>query len=100
MELQTEIALMESRLETMESKLDDVESKIDLMDKKLNQVIEALIGNQLTKSSGLVEDLKEVKDKVDHQEQSIKKVKWFWLGVVSVGTVLAALIQLAAKLFH
>lgn len=98
MELQTEIALMESRLETMESKLDDVESKIDLMDKKLNQVIEALIGNQLTKSSGLVEDFKEVKGKVEKQEQSIKKVKWFWLGVVSVGTVLAALIQLAAKL--
>lgn len=92
-DLQTEISLMEQRLSIMENKLDDVESKLDIVDTKLNQVIEALIGNPLTKSNGLVEDLKETKTKVEKHDQSLKKVKWFWLGVISVGSALALIIQ-------
>lgn len=92
-DLQTEISLMEQRLSIMENKLDDVESKLDIVDTKLNQVIEALIGNPLTKSNGLVEDLKETKIKVEQHDQSLKKVKWFWLGVISVGSALALIIQ-------
>lgn len=99
MDIQTEISLMDQRLSTMENKLDDVESKLDSMDKKLNQVIEALIGNPLTKSNGLVEDVKSMKEKVDDHDQSLKKVKWFWLGVISVGSALAILIQLLFKIF-
>jgi len=99
MDIQTEISLMDQRLSTMENKLDDVESKLDSMDKKLNQVIEALIGNPLTKSNGLVEDVKSMKDKVDDHDQSLKKVKWFWLGVISVGSALAVLIQFIFKVF-
>lgn len=99
MDIQTEISLMDQRLSTMENKLDDVESKLDSMDKKLNQVIEALIGNPITRSNGLVEDVKDMKTKVDDHDQSLKKVKWFWLGVLSVGSALALLIQFIFKIF-
>ena len=99
MEITTEIALMESRLSTMEDKLNDVEIKLDSMDKKLTQVIDALIGNKLTNSNGVVADLADVKDKVDRHDEQLKKVKWFWLGVVSVGGTLAFLIELAIKIF-
>jgi hypothetical protein len=40
-----------------------------------------------------------MKEKVDDHDQSLKKVKWFWLGVISVGTALAILIQFVLKVF-
>jgi len=97
MDIQTEITLMDARLSTMEEKLNDVESKLDSMDKKLTQVIDALIGNKLTQSNGLVADVKEISDIVEKHDEQLKKVKWFWLGVLSVGGVLAFLIELAIK---
>lgn len=99
MDLQTEISLMDQRLGLMEDKLNDVESKLDSMDKKLNQVIEALIGNPLTKSSGLADEVKLIKSKVEEHDQSLKKVKWFWLGVISVGSIIAIIIQFIVKIF-
>ena len=97
MDIQTEITLMESRLSQMEDKLNDVESKLDSMDKKLTQVIDALIGNKLTQSNGLVADVKEIGDIVERHDEQLKKVKWFWLGVISVGGTLAFLIELVTK---
>jgi len=88
MDLQVEITLMESRISKMEEKLNDVESKLDSVDKKLNQVIDALIGNKLTQSNGLVADVKEIGDLVDSHEAFLNKTKWIWIGVVSVSTII------------
>jgi division protein CdvB (Snf7/Vps24/ESCRT-III family) len=88
MDIQTEITLMESRLSQMEEKLNDVESKLDSMDKKLTQVIDALIGNKLTQSNGLVADVKEIGELVDKHDELINKFKWMWVGVVSVSTII------------
>ena len=94
MDIQTEITLMESRLSTMEDKLNEVESKLDSMDKKLNQVIDALIGNKLTQSNGLVADVKEIGDIADKHELLLNKFKWMWIGVVSVSTIIGFLLKL------
>jgi hypothetical protein len=85
---------MENRLSTMEEKLNDVESKLDSMDKKLTQVIDALIGNKLTQSNGIVADVKEIGDLVDKHELLLNKLKWIWIGVVSVSTIIGFFLKL------
>lgn len=97
MDSSIEILLMKERLTTLETKIDDIESKLDSVDKKLTQVIDALIGNKLTQSNGLVADVKEIGDIVERHDEQLKKVKWFWLGVISVGGTLAFLIELVIK---
>jgi division protein CdvB (Snf7/Vps24/ESCRT-III family) len=99
MDIQTEITLMDSRLSQMEDKLNDVESKLDSMDKKLTQVIDALIGNKLTQSNGLVADVKEIGDLADKHELFLNKLKWMWIGVVSVSTIIGFFLKLLLEHF-
>jgi division protein CdvB (Snf7/Vps24/ESCRT-III family) len=98
-DLNVEISLMESRLSQMEEKLNDVESKLDSVDKKLNQVIDALIGNKLTQSNGLVADVKEIGDLADKHELFLNKLKWMWIGVVSVSTIIGFFLKLLLEHF-
>jgi len=95
----TEILLMKDRLTTMEEKLNDVESKLDSVDKKLSQVIDALIGNKLTQSNGLVADVKEIGELVDKHELLLNKFKWMWIGVVSVSTIIGFFIKFLLEHF-
>ena len=97
MSLQTEIVLMEKRLSTMEDKLTHVENKLDSMDKKLNQVIEALKGNPFVKDNGIVGKVEEIQTLVDQHELSLKKVKWFWAGVIFVSGIVVTIIELIKK---
>jgi division protein CdvB (Snf7/Vps24/ESCRT-III family) len=97
--LETEIALMDSRLSTMENKLNDVESKLDALDSKMSQVIDALIGNKLTKSNGLADDIREIGELADKHEEIIKRAKWLWIGIVSVSTIIGFLLKLVLEFF-
>lgn len=99
MDIQTEITLMESRLTTMENKLNDVESKLDSLDKKMSQVIDALIGNKLTNSNGLADDIREIGNLADKHEEIINRAKWLWIGVVSVSTVIGFLLKIVIEFF-
>jgi len=98
MEIELEIQLMEQRLTNVENKLSELESKIDGMDEKLNQVVSALVGNKLTHSNGLVQDLENIKDKIDAHDEIIKKAKYFWLGVVTIGTIIGIVINFLFRL--
>ena len=48
---------VKEELSQMEARLTEMEEKIDAIDKKLNQVIEAILGNPLTKSGGFIKDI-------------------------------------------
>lgn len=99
MDLQVEIQLMEQRLINVEDKLENLETKIDSMDEKLNQVISALVGNKLTKSNGLSQDVEDIKIKVNDHDELIKKAKYFWLGVVGLGSLIGIIINYIFRLF-
>ena len=90
---------MDQRLGIMENKLNDVESKLDSMDKKLNQVVEALMGNPLVKDDGLVGKLNDIQGRVKDHDEVLKKVKYFWVGVVAVGGAIALIIEFINKIF-
>lgn len=82
---------VKEELKSMDQRLYDLEEKMNSIDNKLTQVIEAIMGNPLTKSGGVVTSIellegkiKELEQKVQKQEEFKKKLSW------TVGLLLAA----------
>jgi hypothetical protein len=99
MQNQTESSVLDYRLSTIEDQLEGLKSDMQDMNSKQTQIIEALLGNPISQTKGLSAEFKEIKKKVFEHEEILKKVKWFWLGVVAFGSIMALIIELAFKLF-
>lgn len=56
-DISQELENMDERLSNLEQKVTTVEGKVDMINNKLSTVIEAIIGNGVTKKGGLVEEL-------------------------------------------
>lgn len=88
-------------IKSMEQRLTELEEKIDSINTKLTQVVDAILGNPLTKTGGFINDLSEAYKKIDALEERIvelnKKVaeqedfkkKMYWTGGIVLGIVLA-----------
>lgn len=81
-----------SELSQMEHRLTEMEEKIDAIDNKLTQVIDAILGNRLTKTGGFMHDIEILKEKISTLEQKQqkdeefrKKIIWTVSIVVGVG---------------
>jgi hypothetical protein len=84
-----------SELSQMEHRLTEMEEKIDAIDNKLTQVIDAILGNRLTKAGGFMHDLEILKEKIvtlEHKQQKDeefrKKLVWTVSIVISVGVAI------------
>lgn len=82
---------VKEELKSMDQRLYDLEEKMNSIDNKLTQVIEAIMGNPLTKSGGVVTSIelleakiRELEQKVQKQEEFKKRLSW------TVGLLLAA----------
>jgi archaellum component FlaC len=82
---------VKDELKSMDQRLYDLEEKMISIDNKLTQVIEAIMGNPLTKAGGVVNSIellekkiKGLEEKVEKQEEFKKKLTW------TVGLILAA----------
>jgi archaellum component FlaC len=82
---------VKDELKSMDQRLYDLEEKMISIDNKLTQVIEAIMGNPLTKAGGVVSSIellekkiKELEEKVEKQEEFKKRLTW------TVGLILAA----------
>ena len=98
MQEQTQTSLLAYRLSAIEDQIGDLKSETNDIHNKTNQLIDAIIGNQLTNSQGLAQKMEQMEITLIRHEEVLKKVKWFWLGVVSVGSVLALIINLVINL--
>lgn len=77
----------------MELRLTEMEEKIDSIDKKLNQVIDAILGNSLTKTGGFIDDIKTLKEKIEVLEKKQEKYEDFKKRVIwTFGIVVAIII--------
>jgi uncharacterized coiled-coil protein SlyX len=79
----------------MDQRLYDLEEKMSSIDGKLTQVVDAILGNPLTKSGGFVdkiemleEKIKELETNVKKQEEFNKKITWTVGVVLSIAAVL------------
>lgn len=64
-------------LKSMDQRLYDLEEKMISIDGKLTQVVDAILGNPLTKSGGFVEDIKTLKSKIEVLETKVEKQEEF-----------------------
>lgn len=80
-------------LNNMDLRLTEMEEKIDVIDDKLTQVMDAIMGNRLTKSGGFIEDINILKDKIQLLEKRQEKYDEFKKRISwTVGIIVAALI--------
>ena len=61
----------------MDQRLSDLEEKMTSIDTKLTQVVDAILGNALTKSGGFVKDIDDLKDKIKILEEKLQKQEDF-----------------------
>ena len=54
-----------------------MEEKISSIDTKLTQVVDAILGNPLTKTGGFISDIDVLKDKIKDLERKIEKQEEF-----------------------
>lgn len=84
---------VKSELKSMDQRLYDMEEKIVSIDTKLTQVVDAILGNPLTKTGGFVNDIDVLKDKIKELEKKIEKQEEFkkriiWTIGIIVGVAL------------
>jgi uncharacterized coiled-coil protein SlyX len=93
---------VEKELKSMDQRLYDLEEKMTSIDGTLTQVVDAILGNALTKTGGFVTDITELKERIKDLETKIQKQEEFkkrftWtVGIIVVG---AALVQYIANLY-
>jgi tetrahydromethanopterin S-methyltransferase subunit G len=85
--------LIKKELRNMELRLDDLEHKIDVINTKVTQVVDAILGNPLTKVGGLMQDIENMKEKLEKVEKKqmeyddFKKRVYWTIGII-VGFVM------------
>ena len=96
---------VEKELKSMDTRLYDLEEKMTSIDTKLTQVVDAILGNALTKTGGFVADLTELKtkikdleDKIQKQEEFKKKFSWTIGIILGIGVLLQYLSTLYRNL--
>jgi len=87
----------------MEDRLTEMEEKIDIINTKLTQVVDAILGNPLTKVGGLIQDIDVMKDKIEKLERSQInyenfKNRIYW--TIGIFIAVAAIIQYITTVYR
>lgn len=96
------VDLLAIDIQNMEARLTDLEEKIDKIDSKLNQVIDAIMGNSLTKQGGFIHDIELLNEKYKELEIKTRRLESFKNRVywtVGVGATALLLIQYLTTIY-
>lgn len=92
--MEDQLLSVKTELKSMDQRLHDLEEKMTSIDTKLTQVVDAILGNPLTKTGGFINDIEVLKKKIEVLEETVAKQEYFkkkvyWIGAVIVFIVLA-----------
>lgn len=80
--------------QNMDIRLTEMEEKIDKIDTKLTQVVDAILGNPLTKQGGFMHDMDVLRTKIEELEKKQRtyenfknKITWT-VGLIMAGAML------------
>lgn len=93
---------VEKELKSMDQRLYDLEEKMTSIDTKLTQVVDAILGNALTKTGGFVTDINDLKDRIKQLETKIQKQEEFkkrFTWTVSIIVGIGILLQYASTIY-
>jgi hypothetical protein len=79
-----------NELKSMDQRLYDLEEKMSSIDGKLTQVVDAILGNPLTKSGGFADKIEILEEKITLMEKKIEKQEEFRRRIMwTIGIVIA-----------
>lgn len=84
---------VKSELKSMDQRLYDMEEKIVSIDTKLTQVVDAILGNPLTKQGGFVKDIEYLEAKINKLEKQVEKHEEFKKKVYWAAAIIATLVM-------
>lgn len=92
--MEDQLFSVKAELKSMDQRLHDLEEKMTSIDTKLTQVVDAILGNPLTKAGGFITDIEVLKKKIEVLEATVEKQeefkkKVYWAGAIIVFIVLA-----------
>ena len=93
---------VEKELKSMDQRLYDLEEKMTSIDGKLTQVVDAILGNALTKTGGFVADITELKERIKDLETKIQKQEEFkkrFTWTIGIIVAVAATVQYLANVY-
>ena len=64
---------VKEELKSMDQRLYDMEEKIGSIDTKLTQVVDAILGNPLTKTGGFINNMETLESKIAKLEKQVEK---------------------------
>ena len=99
--METSLKSLEQDLQNMEVRLSDMEEKIDAINTKLTQVVDAILGNPLTKTGGFIKDIETMKEKIERLEieqkehsEFRKKISWTVGIIMALGIIIQYIINI------
>ena len=75
--LKSDLDAMETRLNDMKEELTDVKTELSTINAKLTQVVDAILGNPLTKTGGFIGEISDLKLKIQILESKQGKTDTF-----------------------
>lgn len=93
---------VKEELKSMDQRLYDLEEKMTSIDTKLTQVVDAILGNPLTKTGGFIHDIEVMKLKIENLEAKVStqedfKKRVYWAAGIIIFLALA--IQYASSIY-
>jgi uncharacterized membrane protein len=82
-------------LQNMDARLTEMEEKIDSINTKLTQVVDAILGNPLTKHGGFISEMDTIKAKIEELEKKANSLEAFksrvyWTIGIAVAVLMVA----------
>jgi prefoldin subunit 5 len=95
---------IKNELIQMDARLTDMEEKMTSIDTKLTQVVDAILGNPLTKTGGFIEKINHLEQKIEKLEKNQaqyddfkKRISWTVGVIVSLALILQYITNMYLK---
>lgn len=89
---------MENRLNDIEGRLNHIENKMDSIDSKVSRMYNALVGDDVMKTQGLVSRIEKAEQSVKELKEFKRKIIYSVAAIVALGLVIDFFIRLYMNL--
>lgn len=89
---------LQEQIERMEERLNEVEAKLDSIDDKVSRMYNALVGDDVLKTQGLVSRIERTEAAVKELKEFKRKIMYGVAGIVGAGLLIDFLIRVFTNL--